>query len=619
MSPRIYKSPLPDKPIAQRSIFTHLFSGPGAQLSSDSPAYIDAQTGVTLNRGRVKDLALSFGYGLRNEKLAKRGDTLMMFSPNSLCWPVVVFGAVAAGLRITFANTAYTVEELAYQYRDSQAHLICTTRANLKTVQRMLSSKTTGVASKEDAERRVILLPDDFDWVLGVKKPDEKLNPHLTRLEDLLILGKLGQEEQFHGVDAEQETVFLCYSSGTTGKPKGVETTHQNLTTVLDIVTSGFPVLSPFDDRMLAVLPFYHIYGLVKLLLFPFLVGVSTILLPQFEPLKFCQAIQRYKITVTLIVPPVLVVMARHDCVDQYDLSSLRLMFSGAAPLGGDMVRAAKSRLRPTNQPPLHIVQGYGLTETSPTTHLLPLLPDPKWGNMTEESKYGSIGYLLPNLEARLVSDDKDGQAVTDDEVTDAQEGERGEVWIRGRSIMKGYLNNLAANSNAFHPYTSHPSIKPVPGTRWFKTGDIGVVDKDGFFWIVDRKKELIKYKGFQVPPAELESVLLTHPKVADAGVIGVESARESTELPRAYIVPADSTIFSTNRTLELGREVQEWVKTRVAKHKFLRGGVIAVETIPKSASGKILRRRLKEQALKELAGKDPAEAMDADRLRSKL
>lgn len=135
----------------------------------------------------------------------------------------------------------------------------------------------------------------------------------------------------------------------------------------------------------------------------------------------------------------------------------------------------------------------------------------------------------------------------------------------------------------------------------------------------MDRKKELIKYKGFQVPPAELESVLLTHPKVADAGVIGVESAKESTELPRAYIVPADSSIVSSDRAAELSREVQDWVKTKVSRHKFLRGGVVVVPVIPKSASGKILRRYLKEQAMKELAGRDPADIHAVEKLRTKL
>ncbi|KIK67058.1 hypothetical protein GYMLUDRAFT_37097 [Collybiopsis luxurians FD-317 M1] len=617
MSPRIYTSPFPAKPIVQHSIFTHLFPETSI-FPQDYPAYRDAPTGVTLTRGHVKDLALSFGHGLRIEKHAKRGDTIMVFSPNSICWPVVVFGAVAAGLRCTFASVSSTPNELAHQYIDSGAFLICTTRAHLKTVQKMLMTKAVGTVSKEDAERRVILLPDDFNWVPGARKTQVKEDiSGLTKMEDLLRFGKLEREERFDGVDAERETVFLCYSSGTTGKPKGVETTHQNLTTVLDMIHSGFsiltpqreriPVLSPTDDRMLAVLPLYHIYGLTKLLLFPFMCGSCTIVVAQFDPVLFCDSIQRYKATITLIVPPVLVMLARHEIVNKFDLSSLRVIFSGAAPLGGELVKAAMARLRPTNQPPLYILQGYGLTETSPTTHLVPILPGRDRGDMTAENKYGSVGVLLPNMEARLVVDDADGFAKTEDEVIDAEDGERGEVWLRGRSVMKGYLNNSKANTNAFYPYSSPPPTHPTPGSQWFKTGDIGIMDKDGFLWIVDRRKELIKYKGFQVAPAELETLLLTHPQIADAAVIGIESAKESTELPRAYVTPVDPSLLSSHT---FSKEVQEWIKSKVSKHKYLRGGVVLTDMIPKSASGKILKLQLKDRAKKELEGKDPAEFM---------
>jgi hypothetical protein len=218
-------------------------------------------------------------------------------------------------------------------------------------------------------------------------------------------------------------------------------------------------------------------------------------------------------------------------------------------------------------------MQGYGLTETSPVTHILPL--------QDAVRKIGSVGVLLPNTEARLV--DESGQ--------DVAPGEPGEVWIRGGIVMKGYLNRPEATADT------------ITSDGWLKSGDVAVRDNEGFFTIVDRKKELIKYKGFQVPPAELEAILLTHPRVADAAVIGVYSASQATELPRAYLVPAASQSSSgaMDRAL-LGAEVAEWLKKHVAPHKYLRGGVIIVDTIPKSPSGKILRRELRERARMELA-----------------
>lgn len=214
------------------------------------------------------------------------------------------------------------------------------------------------------------------------------------------------------------------------------------------------------------------------------------------------------------------------------------------------------------------IPQGYGLTETSPTVFLLPV-PD-------ASSHIGAAGVLLPNLEVRLVA-----EAYTD--IPGA-----GEVWVRGPTIMKGYLNNPTATAEAITP------------DGWFKTGDIGVRDKDGFFTIVDRRKELIKYKGSQVAPAELESVLLQHAEVADAAVIGIESKEEATELPRAYITPSRPLSSQEASSFALG--VQDWVSQRVAPHKRLRGGVVIIDKVPKSAAGKILRRELRDRAKTDIA-----------------
>jgi acyl-CoA synthetase (AMP-forming)/AMP-acid ligase II len=245
-------------------------------------------------------------------------------------------------------------------------------------------------------------------------------------------------------------------------------------------------------------------------------------------------------------------------------------MVSGAAPLSAGVVDLARKKFS-TVGATLDITQGYGLTETSPVTHLLP----PKDGMR----KVGSIGILVPNLQARLVASDEDN-------IIDAAPGEPGELWVRGPTVMKGYLNNPSATA------------KSITADGWFKTGDIATRDEDGYYNIVDRKKELIKYKGFQVPPAELESVLLRHPHIVDAAVIGVEDAAQATELPRAYVVHKAG---SANAPKSFPKDVQLWIETQVARHKFLRGGVVVIDAIPKSAAGKILRRELRERAKSEL------------------
>ncbi|XP_006461225.1 acyl-CoA synthetase [Agaricus bisporus var. bisporus H97] len=581
MPQKIYSSILPPLQIPNESVFTHLFHSNDPSLvgsfSASLPAYIDASTGTTLTRGQVKQFALELGYGLRTHFGARRGDTVLVYSPNSIHWPVVVFGAVAAGLRCTLANSAYNAKELAFQYIDSGAKIVFTTQDGFPVLRQTFQQ--IGI-SEAEADERIVILSPSLKWAGGPDAPRSSDTAHLLELADLLGKGSLLTEERFDGQDAN-ETVYLCYSSGTTGKPKGVETTHKNIISVLKIVRDFF---CPFylNDKVLAILPFYHIYGAVKILHYPFTQGTPTVIMSKFDPVQFCAAIEKYKINIALVVPPVLVVLARHPAVDQYDLSSLRCLFSGAAPLGAALTKAVNGRLesKRTNGLCLFTLQGYGLTETSPTTHIQP------W---TGSHKNGSIGLLLPNLEARLVVDDN-GEI-------DAEEGKPGELWLRGPSVMKGYLNRPDATKDAITP------------DKWFKTGDIAIRDHEGYFYIVDRRKELIKYNGFQVPPAELESVLLAHPDIADAAVIGVESVKQATELPRAYVVHArPEEVKLESQKQAFSQHVKMWIQEKVARHKYLRGGVVIVDVVPKSAAGKILRREIRDRAKEELRGRDPAD-----------
>ena len=271
--------------------------------------------------------------------------------------------------------------------------------------------------------------------------------------------------------------------------------------------------------------------------------------------MDFLGLVQKYRATVLPIVPPIVLALVKHPAVAQFDLSSVRMVFSGAAPLGEEIARQLSSKLG------CPVVQGYGMTEASPVTHLSPTRNAP--------SKPGSIGKVVPNTEVRVV-----------DVVTGAALGIRqeGELLIRGPQIMKGYLNRPQDTADS------------IDRDGWYRTGDVGYVDEQGWFFIVDRTKELIKYKGLQVAPAELEALLLTHPAILDAAVVR-KADEEAGEMPKAYVVlkPAAAGPATTAEAL------MSWVAERVAPHKRVRE-VEFIDQIPKSATGKILRRLLMER-----------------------
>jgi acyl-CoA synthetase (AMP-forming)/AMP-acid ligase II len=301
----------------------------------------------------------------------------------------------------------------------------------------------------------------------------------------------------------------------------------------------------------MGILPFFHIYGMVVIMNSSLAQGATVVTMPRFELVQFLELVQKYKITRVNLVPPILVGLAKHPIVDQYDLSSLVELFSGAAPLGQALATEVKDRLG------CRVLQGYGLTETSPVTHVYNL-------TMAETDKLSSVGPAIPNTEVMVV-----------DVETGAPVGhnQNGEIWIRGPQVMKGYLNNPEAKAAT------------LDDDGWLHTGDIGYVDDAGFFYIVDRLKELIKFKGFQVAPAELEALLLSHPAIADVAVIPSPD-EEAGEVPKAFVV------LKGEATPE---GIMEWVAERVSPHKKIRR-VEFVDEVPKSLSGKILRRVLVEQ-----------------------
>ena len=402
-------------------------------------------------------------------------------------------------------------------------------------------------------------------------------------------------------INPRDDLAFLVYSSGTTGKPKGVELTHHNLTSNVQQVQEseggwltwdgskkgcpgGVPDAPPGGkaDKILACLPFFHIYGLNCLILNPVYTGVHTLVMGRFEIEEWCRLVQSQQVTFSYIVPPMVVLLCKHPAVTKYDLGSLRMTNSGAAPLSKEMVEGLFKRTG------VRVKQGYGLSETSPTIFQM------RWQDWRN---VGSTGRMVPNLLSKICEVGSEEEAGAG-KMKELGTGETGELYVKGPNVFKRYHNNEKATRDCLD----------VEG--WFRTGDVGFIDKQGELWITDRVKELIKYKGFQVAPAELEGYLGDHELVDDVAVVGVDSKELGTEVPRAYIVRKGGM-----EKVQKGDEevIVNWLNAKVANHKKLRGGVRFVESVPKSVSGKILRRVLRDEARKEYA------AMEDGKLKAKL
>ena len=513
----LYTSPLPavDIPVAPVTEFVLR----RVNDHPEKPALIDGTTGRTYSFAELSDVIHRLAGGLVARGFAP-GDTLALMAPNLPEYAIIFHAVAVAGGVVTTVNPTYGADEVAFQLRDAGA-------TELVTVGMFAEVAKEAITGTEISE--VITI----DGVAGTTALDS-------------IFGDPIQQSPVNPVD---DVVVLPYSSGTTGLPKGVMLTHHNL--VANICQCDHAIVyQPDGEVALAFLPFFHIYGMQVLMNGLLANGVTVVTLPRFDLDQALSLVQEHRITRFFAVPPVVLALAKHPAVDSYDLSSLVQVFSGAAPLGAEIAMEAEKRIG------CEVVQGYGMTELSPVSHTTP----------PGMFKAGSSGVTVSNTESRIVDPDT-GE--------DQPFGERGELWVRGPQVMKGYLNNPEATAAT------------LDSDGWLHTGDVAIIDEDHHMTIVDRVKELIKYNGFQVPPAELEALLITHPKVNDVAVIGIPD-ESAGELPKAFIVRSPGSEVTAE-------DLQAFVAEHVASYKHIRL-VEFIDEIPKSASGKILRRLLRDQ-----------------------
>ncbi|XP_076643956.1 uncharacterized protein LOC143354090 [Halictus rubicundus] len=524
-----------------QEMFTHDYVWRNLQDFADKTALVCSVTGRNYTYSQARDAANYIARSLLNIGLRK-GDVVALISPNYPEAILALLGSMEADLVTTTVNPYYTPEEISRQLKDAGAKVIITVTEIAKNV---AAAVKTSVAPGTP-----ILVIDD-----GTGPLPAGVIPFM----DLITRGKsLPPLKPSH--DNVNDVAILPYSSGTTGLPKGVMLTHKNLVANMDMTektVSGkiWAFSSPdFQEVIPLILPFFHIFGLNSLTLPRLSTGTKIITVPKFVPELFLKVLATNKATGIYMVPPLLLFLNASPYVKKELLQSVHHAIIGAAPLSEMDVQRFYDKFDMNNDK-FKFCQGYGMTETSPVCFF-----------EVSGLKPGSIGKNISGCDARLVD------PITNKDIT--RSGENGEIWIRGPHVMKGYLNNEAAT-------------KDIMEDGWLKTGDIAYYDDDLDFFVTDRLKELIKVKGFQVAPAELEALLRSHPEVEEAAVVGVPDERCG-EVPKAFILAKQGTSPKA-------QDLQNYIKGKVASYKELQGGVTFVDGIPKSPSGKILRIQLKK------------------------
>ncbi|KAG5480901.1 hypothetical protein LSCM4_06471 [Leishmania orientalis] len=540
---RIYRSKLPsvmDKVDQETTLYGYLMKRMAA-VDPKKIAAVQAETGKTFTYPELMGATEHAAKALYQQGVRK-GDVVCLCMLNTIVYGPLVYGTLRLGAIASTVNAVADVSTLAYHFKTNDAKVVL----GMHFFQKQLM-EAVALVEQETGRRVKVLYPEEF----FVKTEIPEIPADYDGLQGA----------------TPNDTVAILFSSGTTGLPKGVQLTNRSLIACSEQSAEAFGVGS--HDTTVAVLPLFHVFGFTACMNCMFAYAATQVVMNKYSVEDYVRAIEKYKATVNLVAPPILISLLKNEeKVKQHDLSSLKRFCSSSAPLGAEVVDMVEQLL-----PGCAVAQGYGMTEMAPT------VTAPLKGHRCTP---GCCGSLIPDTELRIVKIDDSQQSGADKSSgVDADPGAEGEVWVRGPQMMKGYLRD--------------EDTAMCMQDGWYRTGDIGKMLETGELMITDRLKELIKYKGFQVSPAALEALLLTHPWVKDCVVIGVPDPRDvSFENPRALVVLQSSV--SPEDAVRASDELYRFVMISMPPHKRLHGGVRVVDEIPRNAAGKLLRRQVRQE-----------------------
>ena len=478
----------------------------------------------------------------------KKGDMVALYAPNSIQWEIAFYGLEKAGGIMVPMNPLFKETEVKYEANDSGAEIIVVFQPLYPTV----------AAIKDETKLRTVIIIESEENIENHKMPDGTIG-----WSELMKRTKSDPPE--YEFNPKEDLATLVYTSGTTGLPKGTMLTHYNI--VSNVLQGSITYeLSEFDIAM-TVLPLYHIYGLNVCMNQAIWLGASQVVTPRFNVKEYCELVEKYKVTYSLCVPPIFLAVVRHleePEVKGYDWEDLKVVNNGGAPIPLELLdRFYELAKKNCNAKNVTIQHGWGLTEASPVVAVNPM----------SRPKMESQGTLIPDTFHKII-DLETGEELPN-------RGDIGELVIKGPQVMKGYWNRPEATENAFW-------TDPKTGEKWLRTGDMAYIDEEEYEHLLDRIKEMIKYKGWSIAPAELEDLLFSNPHVFDAAVIGKPSKElDVGEIPKAFIILKPE---SKGKVSE--KQIIDWVAERISAYKKIRE-IEFVDDIPKSGSGKILRREL--------------------------